>query len=337
MKVLVTGGAGFIGHHFIEHVLRNTEWEIVILDRLSHIGSMERLVDIGGWDIYRERVKFIWHDLRSPINGITNEAIGKVGHIFHFAASSHVDDSIKDPMRFIMDNEVGSCNLMLWALENLDNNGKFFNFSTDEVFGSAPDGYAYKEDDRWRPSNPYSASKAGQSGMGYAFWNTYSLPVITTFTMNNFGERQHSNKFVPLIVRNILYNKPVNIHCRLEDGAPVEIGQRTWLHCRNTASALLFLVENGAAGEFYNIIGFDEYDNKSLALLIAKIMDREIRFNYVDFHSARKGHDRRYALDGLKLKNMGWSPPIDFKNSLNKTIVWMSNCKNIKWLGLKGD
>lgn len=334
MRILVTGGAGFIGHHFIEHILKNTDWEIVILDRLSHVGSMERLVDIEGWKDYRERVKFVWHDLRGGINKITSDAIGRVGHIFHFAASSHVDESIKDPMKFIMDNEVGSCNLMLWALDNIENRGKFFNFSTDEVFGSAPVGYAYKEEDRWRPSNPYSAAKAGQAGMGYAFWNTYNLPVITTFTMNNYGERQHSNKFIPLIVKNILNGTPINIHCKLEGNIPIEIGQRTWLHCRNTASALLFLVENGNTGEFYNIIGFDEYDNKSLALLIAKIMDREVQFNYVDFHSARKGHDRRYALDGTKLKNMGWQPPFDFLQSLKKTVYWMTNAKNLRWLEL---
>lgn len=332
MKILVTGGAGFIGHHFIEYILENTDWEIIILDRLSHIGSMERLVDIEGWEGYRERVKFVWHDLRGGINSLTKDAIGKVGYIFHFAASSHVDESIKDPIKFIMDNEIGTCNLMLWALDNLDSGGKFFNFSTDEVFGSAPIGYAYKEDDRWRPGNPYSASKAGQAGMGYAFWNTYSLPVVTTFTMNNFGERQHSNKFIPLIVKNILHCRSVDIHCKLEGDLPIEIGQRTWLHCRNTASALLFLTETGLPGDFYNIIGFDEYDNRELASLIGKIMDRDVKFNFVDFHATRKGHDRRYALDGSKLKNMGWNPPVDFLQSLTKTVQWMTSVKNLRWL-----
>ncbi|MDP2672066.1 MAG: GDP-mannose 4,6-dehydratase [Candidatus Daviesbacteria bacterium] len=334
MKILVTGGAGFIGHHFIEHILRETDWEIIILDRLSHVGSMKRIVDIDGWEGYKDRVRLVWHDLRGAINSTTSSGIGKVGHIFHFASSSHVEDSIKDPMRFIMDNEIGSCNLMLWALDNLESGGKFFNFSTDEVFGSAPNRYAYKEGDRWRPSNPYSASKAGQSGMGYAFWNTYGLPVISTFTMNNFGERQHSNKFIPLIVKNILNCYPVNIHCKIVDGKPVEIGQRTWLHCRNTASALLFLTEKGSPGEFYNIIGFDEWDNEALAKLVGDIMDREVKFNYIDFHSVRKGHDRRYALDGTKLKNMGWNPPVSFDNGLKKTINWMTNVKNLKWLEL---
>lgn len=335
MKVLVTGGGGFIGHHFIEHILKNTDWDIVLLDRISHVGSLERVEDIGGWGGYSGRVKFIWHDLRGAINRITSEAIGKVGLIFHFAASSHVDESIREPMKFIMDNEVGSCNLMLWALGNLDSGGKFFNFSTDEVFGSAPIGYAYKEGDRWRPSNPYSASKAGQTAMGYAFFNTYGLPVITTFTMNNYGERQHHSKFIPLIIKNTLCGKAVDIHCSLSGlNKPTEIGQRTWLHCRNTASALLFLTEKGIAGEFYNIIGFDEYDNEALALLIARFMDREVKFNYVDFHSARKGHDRRYALDGTKLKSMGWEPPIAFLPSLNRTVKWMTDVKNLRWLNL---
>ena len=169
--------------------------------------------------------------------------------------------------------------------------------------------------------------------MGYAFFNTYGLPVITTFTMNNFGERQHTDKFIPIIVRNILNGEKIPIHCKLDgDGQPTEIGQRTWLHCRNTASALLFLVEHGVAGEFYNIIGFDEYYNSELALLIGRIMDRDVELNFVDFHKTRPGHDRRYSLCGEKLKNMGWKPPVEFKASLHKTIEWYM--QNLRWLSL---
>src|SRR5262245_27796195 len=159
-RVLITGLSGFVGHHVAEGVLKNTDWEVVGLDRYHHSGDMSRIMDIDTWAEHRGRVKLLWHDLRSPVNAMLAREIGRVDYIFHLAASSHVDRSIDDPMSFVMDNVVGTCNLLDYG-RSLDRLEKLFYFSTDEVFGPAPEGVAYKEWDRYNSGNPYSAAKAG--------------------------------------------------------------------------------------------------------------------------------------------------------------------------------
>jgi len=328
MKVLLSGGVGFIGSHFVEHLLKTTNWEIVIIDRLDISGSLERLRDISIWEKKKHRVKFIWWDLKAPLNQFVKKDIGEIDYIWHLAASSHVDRSIEDPLSFVMDNVVGTCNLLNYARE-LKNLKLFIYFSTDEVFGPAPEGVYYKEWDRYKSGNPYAATKAGAEELCMAFKNTYKLPIIITHTMNVFGERQHPEKFIPLCIRKIGAGEKVLIH---SDKTRTKSGSRMWIHARNVCNALLFLTKNHQIGEKYNIVGEKEVSNLELAQFIAKVMGKELKYEMVDFHSSRPGHDLRYSLDGTKMREMGWELPKTFEQSLAKTIKWM--IQNPKWLNL---
>lgn len=323
--ILITGAAGFLGSHFVEEVLVNTDWNIVALCRLTYVGDMQRIVESLHVNRYAHRVKIIYHDLKFELPPHTIEAIGEVDYVAHIAANSHVTRSIVHPRQFVEDNVVGTLNLLEWYRLHSPK-ALFINYLTDEVFGPAPEGYDFKEDDRWRPSNPYSASKAGQGALGISYHNTYKLPIIHTYTMNLFGERQHKEKFVALAIDLINKNQPVKIHAKLDAKGNVEyVGQRHWLHARNAASATLFLLHHGKSGEHYNIVGDVELYNDDMVKKIAKLMHKEPRLEYVDLEKSRPGHDRRYSLDGSKLRDMGWKQPISFDDSLSKTINWMLN------------
>lgn len=324
MRILLTGGAGFIGHHVAEHLLKNTDYQITFLDRLDSSGNMNRIAQTRDWDKHKKRCRFVFHDLKAAINTQLASQIGGHDVIVHMAASTHVDRSITDPMSFVMDNVVGTTNLLMHAVDvGCD---KFFNFGTDEVFGSAPDDVWFKEWDRYKSSNPYAASKAGAEEMGVAFHNTYRVPVITTHTMNVFGERQHPEKFIPSVIDKVSCGATVLVHA---DRTRTRAGSRHYLHARNLAAALLFLIEHGVPGEKYNIVGESEVNNLQLALKIAHIMDQPLRYELVDFHSSRPGHDLRYALDGSKLADMGFSYPKSFDESLRRTVEWY--LQNAEW------
>ena len=321
-KVLITGAAGFVGSHVVEHILKNTDWDIIALVRLNYAGDVRRITQQECMKEAGDRVKFVYHDLKYTV---PVDQIGAVDYILHLGSNSHVDRSIDHPMEFAMDNVIGAVNILEAARKILKADGKFINFLTDEVFGPAPDDYNFTEEDRWRPSNPYSASKAGQGAFGIAYYNTYRVPVITTYTMNIFGERQNPEKFVAKAIKALQNQVPLPIHCKIEGDEVVEIGKRHWLHARNAADALLFLLNNGVVGEHYNIVGDIELDNLELYRKIADIMDADMHLEFVDFHKTRPGHDRRYALDGNKIKELGWIPPCDFDLSLQKTVEWTIN------------
>jgi len=326
-KLLLTGGCGFVGAHVVEGVLKETDWEIIVLDRLDISGSLERLRDMDIWEKQKHRVKFIWWDLKAPVNQITTNQIGKIDYIWHLAASSHVQRSIEDPLSFVMDNVVGTCNLLNFA-RTVKDLQLFIYFSTDEVFGAAKEGEAFKEWDRYKSSNPYAASKAGGEELAIAFENTYKMPIIVTHTQNIFGERQHPEKFVPLCIKKILKGEKILIH-----GDSNKPGQRFWIHARNVCAALLFLTKNSSSpGNKYNIVGGTESDNLSIAKNIAKILGKEL--NYEISPSDRPGHDQRYALDGTKLKSLGFQYPIDFNKSFEKVIKWYLKKENQRWLDL---
>jgi len=325
--ILLTGGCGFIGSHIIEGILKETDWKIVVLDRLDISGSLERLRDIDIWEKEKSRVKFLWWDLKAPINQILSNQIGNVDYIYHLAASSHVDRSIEDPLSFVMDNVVGTCNLLNYA-KTIKDLQLFIYFSTDEVFGPAPEGTAYKEWDRYHSGNPYAASKAGGEELAIAFENTYKIPVIVTHTMNVFGERQHPEKFIPMCIRKILAGETITIHANKDK---TKAGTRFYIHARNVCKALLFLTQNSSSsGNKYNIVGEREVSNLELAQIIAKVIGKELKYEMVDFHSSRPGHDLRYALDGTKLKSLGFQYPKNFEQSLNKTVQWYLKHKD--WL-----
>ena len=329
-SILVTGAAGFFGSHFVEEVLANTDWNIKCLCRLTYVGDLERIINSLHVREHADRVKLIFHDLKFELPPHTVESIGKVDYVVHIAANSHVSRSITNPKQFFEDNVMGTVNLLEWyRATNPD--ALFINYLTDEVFGPAPDGYDFKEDDRWRPSIPYSASKAGQGAAGISYYNTYNLPIIHTYTMNLYGARQHKEKLVALAIDKINKNEIIQIHAKMNDGNVLHVGQRHWLHARNAANATLFLLNHGKIGEHYNVVGDREMNNDDLVREIAKLMNKQARIQYVDCDKARPGHDRRYSLDGSKLRNMGWKQPVDFETSLKTTIEWMLNDENKKY------
>lgn len=330
--VLLTGGAGFIGHHTVEHILKNTDWRIVIMDRLSYAGNLNRLTDMDIWETEGKRCKFIYHDFRAILERTIINLMPRIDYIIHMGAETHVDRSITDPMPFVTSNVVGTVN-MLNLGRSLGVN-KFILVSTDEVYGPVPkmiDGLMlHVEGDPHRPGNPYSASKAAAEDFARAYYNTYQLPVIITNTMNNFGERQDPEKFVPRTIHNILTGNDVVIHCKMDaDGKVIDISSRCWLHARNHADALIYLLEHGDIGGQYNITG-ELFTVEYMAQMIAGFMGKDLHMVYEDFHSFRPGHDMHYGLDGTKLELLGWKPPINTMKSLQNTVEW--TVKNNRWL-----
>jgi len=338
-RVLITGGAGFIAHHVIERILRTTDWEIVSLDRLDFSGNLNRLADmmqeIPEQD--RGRLKIVWHDLKAEINPLTAAMIGDVSIVLHLAAGSHVDRSIEFPMEFVMDNVVGTTNLLQYArqLPNLD---RFVYFSTDEVFGPAPEGVNYKEYDRYNSTNPYSASKAAAEELCVAFENTYKMPIVVTHTMNVFGERQHPEKFIPMCIQKVRDGEMVTVH---SDPSRTIAGSRHYIHAKDVADGLMFVLENlqdyKHSGDYghakcpkFNLVGPEEIDNLSLAKMIATAVGKELIYEMTDFHSSRPGHDLRYALDGGLLKSLGWEPKIKFSERVKEVVEW--TLINNRWL-----
>lgn len=323
--ILLTGGCGFIGHHFAEHIIKNTNWNVIIIDMLSYASKgLERLKN--NKLINNNRVKIITYNLCSPISVGLSKEIGDINYIVHMAAETHVDNSIRDPIYVINNNIQSTLNLLEYArgLKSLE---IFFYFSTDEVFGPALNNILYKENDRHNPTNPYSASKSAAENICISYENTYKIPLMIVNVMNAFGERQHVEKFIPLCIKKILNNEKIFIHSYPDK---LQSGSRFYIHARNISSAVLFLINNGKLGEKYNISGEKEVTNLELAQLIAKIMNKELIYEMIDFHSNRPGHDLRYGLDGQKLRDLGWNPRFDFENSLERTIKW--TLENREWL-----
>ena len=339
-RVLVTGGAGFIAHHLIETILDTTDWTIVSLDRLDYSGNLNRLDDI--LKKYpadqKKRVEIVFHDLRAEVNPQTVGLIGDCQIVLHLAAGSHVDRSIEYPMEFVQDNVIGTVNLLNFARLHLKNLEKFVYFSTDEVFGPAPIGVDYKERDRYNATNPYSASKAAGEEMCVAFENTYDMPIIVTHTMNVFGERQHPEKFIPMAIRKVRDGETVTIHANKEK---TRAGSRHYVHAKDVADGLMFILNakeqfdaipdfGGAKIPKFNIVGPDEVDNLELAKLIAEAQGKELKYEMVDFHSSRPGHDLRYALSGDYMASLGWKPQISLRGRINDMVKW--TLENDKWL-----
>jgi len=338
-KILITGGAGFIAHHVIDKILSSTDWEIITLDRLDFSGNLNRLNEVVSAypESEQKRVRVIHHDLKAELNPEITATIGKVDYISHLAAGSHVDRSITYPLEFVMDNVIGTAHILDYA-RKLDNLERFAYFSTDEVFGPAPKGVNYKENDRYNSTNPYSATKAGAEELVVAYENTYGLPSLITHTMNVFGERQNPEKYIPMVIKKVRDNEVVTVHANAEKNIA---GSRHYIHAEDVAEALLFLYNydiasmepdaTGAKCQKFNIVGSDEIDNLELAQFIANSQSKELKYEMVDFHSQRPGHDLRYALSGKKMKKMGWEPHSAF-DRLDSTIKW--TLENDRWLSI---
>jgi len=326
VKIILTGGCGFIGHHFAEYIFKNTDWEIIIFDKLNYASmGFERLRNNKLF--YSDRVKIYTFDLCNEISeGIKREIGTDIDYIVHMAAETHVDNSIKDPT-FVIKNNINSTLILLEWVRTLSNLKLFFYFSTDEVYGFASDNTLYKEWDRHKPGNPYSASKSAAENICIAYENTYKIPLMIVNVMNAFGERQYVEKFIPLCIKKILNDETISIHC-YED--KITSGSRFYIHAQNIANAVLFLIKNGKIGEKYNINGEKEVSNLELAQLIAKYIGKELKYELINYDNVRPGHDLRYGLDGTKIYDLGWVSSFDFESSLKKTINW--TLENKEWL-----
>lgn len=325
-NILITGGAGFVGHHFVEYILKNTNWDIQVLDSLNYAGDLNRIYAIEAFN--PKRVNFIWHDLRAPIKGITEKLINDLDYCVHFAGESHVDRSIEDSIPFVLTNVLGTANLLEY-LKRKQTQCKTLVFSTDEVFGTASPDVCHHEDSPFRPSNPYAASKAGGEMMAFSFAHTFKLPLSIVRSMNIIGIRQHPEKFVPKTIKAVINNEKVVIHGKDKN----DLSLRHWIPAKNVASGLLFLLDKAEPEQFYSIQG-EERDVLNIANIISAVIkgkllsDNEIKF--VDYETARPGHDRRYALSGEKMAKMGWRPPTNIENYLKEIAVW--TVKNPRWL-----
>jgi len=337
-KVLITGGAGFIAHHVIDYIIKNTNWKIVTLDRLDISGNLNRLSEILQDSLPEEkkRIKIVFHDLKAEINSQIKSDIGNPDIILHLAAASHVDRSIKYPMEFVQDNVVGTVNLLNFA-RDIKNLEKFVYFSTDEIFGNAPQDVSYKEYDRYNSTNPYSASKAAAEEFCVAYENTYKLPIFITHTMNVFGERQHPEKFIPMTIQRVRDSQKVLIHANEEK---TKAGSRHYIHAQDVADGLMFILNlknYQHKGDFgnakcpkFNLVGPVELNNLQLAKLISNSVGKKLNYRMVDFHSSRPGHDLRYALNGNLMKRLGWKPKISINKRIDQVVKW--TLKNDRWL-----
>lgn len=334
-KILCTGICGFVGHHICEHFLKNTDYDIIGIDKLTYASDgIDRLRDIKAFD--ENRVKLFAVDLQLSISEGVKREIGEVDYILNLASESHVDNSIKNPVDFILNNVKLTLNMLEWA-RGLKELKKFIQFSTDEAYGTAPDGVNYKEGDRHNVGNPYSASKDAQESICRAYSNTYGLPINITNAMNIIGERQHPEKFIPICIRKILAGETIKIHASAD---LKESGKRHYLHARNIAQALRFILENtdelldkvDASKGCWNIVGDMEIANSDLAKMIGKILNKDVKLEMVSWHRSRPGHDLRYSLSGEKLKKAGFSYPIDFEKTLDKTVKWSVSPENSRWL-----
>lgn len=327
--ILITGGSGFIGQSFVSRILTNTDFSIVVLDSLTYASDQNRLFALSEYDT--SRVKFLWHDLRAPINSTLSHRIGNVDYIVNIASESHVDRSIANPVDFFMNNCALAANILEYARSAKPE--VFVQVSTDEVYGPADNGYAHKEWDPHVPSNPYAASKSAQESLAISYWRTFGVPVVITNTMNNFGAHQHPEKFIPLCVNNIVNNKEITVHGSYNNSGEFISGSRFWLHADNHADALLYILLKITPNKYpedkrpsrWNVVGDIEISNLEIVNRISKVLETPANVRLVDFHSSRPGHDLRYGLNGDLLHAAGWTAPVKFEDSFKETVLKLAS------------
>lgn len=332
-RILITGAGGFIGSHFLDHVLVNTDWDVICIDSFRHKGISERIAESKNFYENCHRVRIFTHDLTAPLSDVLIDKIGKVDYVINFASQSHVDRSITDPVPFVENNTKLILNMVEFVRQAKPE--KFVQIGTDEVYGPTDGIHAHPEWSAILPSNPYSASKACQDAICIGHWRTYGIPLILTNIMNTFGERQDPEKFVPMVISKILKGEKIKIHSHAKTK---ESGSRFWLHARNTADALLFMLKNvkplqypeASRPERFNIVGEKQISNENIALMIADLMDRNMDYELVDAETSRPGHDLHYGLSGDKLKAAGYEFPVNLEASMKKTIEW--TLANPRWL-----
>ncbi|MFY7669363.1 MAG: dTDP-glucose 4,6-dehydratase [Crocinitomicaceae bacterium] len=328
-KILVTGGAGFIGSHVIRRLLRNyPNYLIVNADKLTYAGNLENLSDVDSFPNYRfEKIDIV--DAASVKSVFSKYDITDV---IHLAAESHVDRSIEGPMEFVMTNVVGTVNMLQAAREcwNGETNHVFHHVSTDEVYGSLDDEGLFTEETSYDPRSPYSASKASSDHFVMAYFHTYGLPIKMSNCSNNYGSHHFPEKLIPLMIHNIQHKKPLPVYGKGDN-------IRDWLWVEDHASAIDAIFHNGRIGESYNVGGLNEWTNIELVRFLCRLMDEKLgRLNgeseeLITFVTDRAGHDKRYAIDATKLeKELGWKPSITFEEGLSKTVDWY--LENQSWI-----
>jgi dTDP-glucose 4,6-dehydratase len=306
VEILVTGGAGFIGSNFVRYALEaHADWHITTLDKLTYAGRLENLKDV----LDHPRHTFVRGDISDA--SVSAPLVRAAEIVVHFAAETHVDRSIMSAGEFITTDVHGTF-VLLEAARQAGRLRRFVQISTDEVYGSVPEGSS-RETDELRPRNPYSASKAGADRLAFSYWATYDVPIIITRASNNYGPNQFPEKIIPLFVTNAIDNLPVPLY---GDG----LNERDWLHVTDHCRALDLLIDAGTAGEVYNVGGGNPVRNIDLTRSILQLLGRsEALIRPV---SDRPGHDRRYALDTTKLRSLGWTPRVAFDEGLAETARW---------------
>ena len=313
VEVLVTGGAGFIGSNFVKFALdAHPDWRITTLDKLTYAGRLENLQSVKD----NPRHTFIQGDVTDPI--IVKPLVEQAEIILHLAAETHVDRSIVNASDFIMTDVYGTF-VLLEASRNAEKLRRFIQVSTDEVYGSVSEG-ASRETDEIRPSNPYSASKAGADRLAYSFWATHRTPIVIARASNNYGPNQFPEKVIPLFITNAIDDRNVPLY---GDGLNV----RDWLHVDDHCRALDLLIADGEPGEVYNVGGGHEITNIELTRELLRLLNKpDSLIQRVD---DRPGHDHRYCLDTTKLRKLGWQPVVNFVQGLTDTVMWYQ--ENESW------
>jgi dTDP-glucose 4,6-dehydratase len=302
MKMLITGGAGFIGSNFVHYISGKYDHEMVVLDKLTYAGNIDNLKDVINV------IDFVKGDICNSAD--VKSAMKDCDVVVNFAAETHVDRSIEDPSVFVKTDVIGTYNLLEYARKyDVD---RYLQISTDEVYGSVEMG-SFTENSNLDPSSPYSASKAGGDMLVGAYYKTYHLPVLITRSSNNFGPYQYPEKLIPLFIINALNDRYLPVY---GDGQNV----RDWIYVLDNCRGIDLVLREGKLGEIYNIGGGNEKTNLEITHLILDILGKPK--SLIKFVDDRRGHDKRYSLDSSKLKKLGWEPKWDFKDAMRDTVEW---------------
>lgn len=324
-KILITGGAGFIGANYVEFLLNRSGDTVFVVDKLTYAGDLRNIEKVS------DKITFIKGDIcdKELIDSLFSEH--QFQKVIHFAAESHVDNSISSPSDFIQTNIVGTFNLiqaayLTWMsgpnlIKKDYENARFLHVSTDEVYGTLGETGLFTEETPYAPNSPYSASKAASDFLVRSYFHTYGLPVVTTNCSNNYGRFQHKEKLIPTIIRKALAGEPIPIY---GDGKNV----RDWLYVEDHCNGIQLVLEKGRLGETYNIGGRNEKENIYIAEIICDLLDEfvpksESYKSQISFVKDRPGHDFRYAIDAQKIENeLGWRAKENFETGIRKTVKW---------------